>query len=229
MKHTHPTLFTRAKAVAGFSLGEITALCFSGAITLVDAMRLVKIRSEAMSACNGGAMCNVRGLSFRETQLMWNVSQDRLYHCQYHLQSRGKGEEVTSLVDTVERSGGKAKQLRVSGAFHSKHMAAAQRRLAKVFDSIEVVLPADKLVDSNVTGRPYKSTQEIKHNLKRHITSPVMWHSNVQSLVKDEGITTFVECGPMNVLSKTLEAILKDGSEDEESQPSSITIVRSDE
>jgi len=240
MKHTHPTLFTRVKAVAGFSLGEITALCFSGAITLVDTMRLVKIRSEAMSACNGGAMCNVRGLSFRETQLMCRktgctianiiCNHEEKEKFQYNIfVCAGTAKEVTSLVDTVERSGGKAKQLRVSGAFHSKHMAAAQRRLAKVFDSIEVVLPADKLIYSNVTGRPYKSTQEIKHNLKRHITSPVMWHSTVQSLVKDEGITTFVECGPMNVLSKTLEAILKDGSEDEESQPSSITIVRSDE
>ena len=207
MKHTHPTLFTRAKAVAGFSLGEITALCFSGAITLVDAMRLVKIRSEAMSACNGGAMCNVRGLSFRETQLMCRktgctianiiCNHEEKEKFQYNIfVCAGTVKEVTSLVDTVERSGGKAKQLRVSGAFHSKHMAAAQRRLAKVFDSIEVVLPADKLIYSNVTGRPYKSTQEIKHNLKRHITSPVMWHSTVQSLVKDEGITTFVECGP---------------------------------
>jgi len=84
----------------------------------------------------------------------------------------GSVKEVTSLVDTVECSGGggKAKQLRVSGAFYSKHMAAAQRRLAKGFDSIEGVLPADKLIYSNVTGRPYKSTQEIKHNLKD--TSP---------------------------------------------------------
>ncbi|KAK1740481.1 malonyl CoA-ACP transacylase [Skeletonema marinoi] len=228
MKHTHPTLFTRVKAVAGFSLGEITALCFSGAITLVDAMRLVKIRSEAMSACNGGAMCNVRGLSFRETQLMCRktgctianiiCNHEEKEKFQYNIfVCAGTAKEVTSLVDTVERSGGKAKQLRVSGAFHSKHMAAASGALQK-FST------ASKSCFLQISSSIPMLLDEIKHNLKRHITSPVMWHSTVQSLVKDEGITTFVECGPMNVLSKTLEAILKDGSEDEESQPSSITI-----
>jgi malonyl CoA-acyl carrier protein transacylase len=241
MKTLHPTMFTRVEAVAGFSLGEITALCFSGAITLVDAMRLVKQRAEAMAECNGGAMCNVRGLSFRETQLLCRKAGCSIANiiCNHEEKEKfqnnifvcaGTAKEISGLVDSVVSNGGKAKQLRVSGAFHSKHMAAAQRRLEKVFDSIEVVLPSDKLIYSNVTGRPYKSAKEIKRNLKRHITSPVMWHSTVQSLAKDEGITTFVECGPMNVLSKTVEAILKNGSEDdEESQQNGITILRSDE
>ena len=243
MKILHPIIFTRVKAVAGFSLGEITALCFSGAITLVDAMRLVKLRAEAMATCNGGAMCNIRGLSFRETQLVCRKTGCSIANiiCNHEEEEKfqynifvcaGTAKEVSTLVDIVVSNGGKAKQLRVSGAFHSQHMVAAQRRLAKAFDNIEVVLPTDKLIYSNVTGRPYKSTKEIKHNLKRHITSPVMWHSTVQSLVKDEGVTTFMECGPMNVLSKTVEAILKNGPEDdEESQQNQngITILRSDE
>ena len=243
MKMSHPTLFTRVKAVAGFSLGEITALCFSGAIAVVDAMRLVKLRAEAMAACNGGAMCNIRGLSLRETQLVCRktgcsianiiCNHKEKHKFQYNIfVCAGTAKEVSNLVDIVVSNGGKAKQLRVSGAFHSQHMDAAQRRLAKDFDSIEVVLPTDKLIYSNVTGRPYKSAKEIKRNLKRHITSPVKWHSTIQSLAEDEGVTTFVECGPMSVLSKTVEAVLKSGPEDEddeESQQTGITILRSDE
>lgn len=241
MKQVHPTMFTRIKAVAGFSLGEITALCFSGAITLVDAMRLVKLRAEAMAGCNGGTMCNVRGLSLRETKLLCHKSGCAIANiiCNHEEKEKlqynificaGTAKGITSLVSTVECNGGKAKQLRVSGAFHSKHMLAAQRRLAKVFDSIDVTLPDDILIYCNVTGRPYKSAKEIKHNLKRHITSPVMWHSTVQSLAEEEGVTTFVECGPMSVLSKTVQAILKDGSGfDEESEQNSITILHSDD
>lgn len=48
MKQKHPMLFTKVKAVAGFSLGEITALCFAGAFPLEDALRLVKARADAM-------------------------------------------------------------------------------------------------------------------------------------------------------------------------------------
>jgi len=241
MKQKLPTMFTRVKAVAGFSLGEITALCFSGAITLVDAMRLVKLRAEAMADCNGGAMCNVRGLSFRETKLLCRnlgctianiiCNHEEEEKFQYNIfVCAGTAKEIASLVNAVKCKGGKAKQLRVSGAFHSKHMTAAQRGLSKVIDSINVTLPEDILIYSNVTGRPYKSTKEIKHNLKRHITSPVLWHSTVQSLFKEEGVTTFVECGPMSVLTATVKTILKDGFDsDEESQQNSIKICHSDE
>lgn len=241
MKQKHPTIFARVKAVAGFSLGEITALCFSGAITLGDAMRLVKLRAEAMAGCNGGAMCNVRGLSFRETKLLCRKSGCTIANiiCNHEDEEKlqynifvcaGTAKEIASLVTVVKSEGGKAKQLRVSGAFHTKHMKAAQRGLAKVIDSIVITLPEDKLVYSNVTGRPYKSAEEIKQNLKRHITSPVLWHSTVNSLVQEERVTTFIECGPMSVLSKTVQAILRDGSDsDEESHQNNIKIIQSDE
>lgn len=48
MKQKNPMLFTKVKAVAGFSLGEITALCYAGAFSLEDALSLTKTRAEAM-------------------------------------------------------------------------------------------------------------------------------------------------------------------------------------
>lgn len=258
MKRTHPTIFTRVKAVAGFSLGEITALCFSGAITLVDGLKLVKARAEAMSACNGGRMCNVRGLSMEEVTKFCQNSGCTIANiiCNHEEKDlvkynifvcAGTSHGIGILVDSVNssstrlvsasahdveetfdiRTEGKAKKLRVSGAFHSKHMARAQKRLVQVFDSLQMTLPTDKLIYSNVTGRPYKSVEEIRQNLKKHIVSPVLWHSTIQSLIEEEGVSTFLECGPMTVLSKTVEAIVKDGS-DEECQQSRFTILQSD-
>ena len=122
---------------------------------------------------------------------------------------------------------GKAKQLRVSGAFHSSAMLPARAKLNNVLDQIKIALPTDTLVYSNVTGLPYKSAKEIRKNLSQHIVRPVLWHNTLDSLTKQENVTTLVECGPQQVLSKISEAYLKSESVDEESHHD-MTIITSD-
>ena len=245
MKQKHPTIFTKVKAVAGFSLGELTALCYAGAISLVDALKLVKARAEAMAKCNGGTMCNVVGMSLQEVRslckktgcvvanIICNHDEADLFKHNIFVCS-GEPAKVTSLVNAVEAvdvvEGGnqkkaRAKKLRVSGAFHSTAMAPARAQLNAVLNQIHISLPTDKLIYSNVTGRPYKSAREIKQNLSLHIVKPVLWHNTIQSLSDQENITVFVECGPQKVLSKTVQAYLKCQS-DEECQY--VTILTSD-
>lgn len=229
MKQIHPTMFSKVKAVAGFSLGEITALCYAGAISFVDALKLVKVRAEVMSKYNGGAMCNIRELSLVDVKSLCRktgctIANIICNHEEKELEKfnifvcAGSSKEVSLLVSTVEEmESGKSKKLRVSGAFHSKHMIMAKRALIDTFNSINISLPTDKLIYSNVTGRPYRSVNEIRQNLKKHLVSPVLWHDTIQSMIKEEDIVAFVECGPMDVLSKTVQAIVK-GQLDEECQ-----------
>lgn len=232
MKEKHPTIFTKVKAVAGFSLGELTALCYAGAISLVDALELVKARAEAMARCNGGAMCNVIGLSLGVVQsickdtgctvanIICNHAKEGLVKYNIFV-CAGAPEKITLLVNAVEKMEGhdgnkpRAKKLRVSGAFHSTAMLPAQAQLNGVLKGIHISLPTDKLIYSNVTGRPYKSASEIRQKLSQHIVKPVLWHSIMQSLSDQEHVTIFAECGPQEALSKTVQAYLKCQSDEE--------------
>lgn len=181
-----------------------------------------------MAKCNGGAMCNVTGLALKKVQslckrfgcsvanIICNHHDDELVKSNIFV-CAGKENEISSLIDAVNVSPhGKAKKLRVSGAFHSKHMLLAQREVTEVLANITITLPTDVLIFSNVTGRPYRSASEIRHNLSQHILKAVKWHDTIQYLRQEENVTTFLECGPMNVLSKTVNAILKDKSCDVE-------------
>ena len=236
MKQKHPTIFTKVKAVAGFSLGEITALCYAEAISFDDALKLVNERAKAMAKCPGGAMCSVVGMSLLQVKSLCKTTGCTIANiiCNHQdedlvkhniLVCAGKAHNIVSLIQAAESSGGKAKRLRVSGAFHSAAMLPAQTHLNDVLKQIHISLPSDKLIYSNVTGRPYRSVREIRLNLSRHLVKPVLWHEIIHSLLKDECVKLFVECGPQKVLSKTIEAHLK-GLSDEENQ--CCTILSSD-
>ena len=240
MKSKHPTIFTKIRAVAGFSLGEITALCYAGAFSFEDALKLVKVRAEAMASCDGGAMCNVRGLPLKEVKMLCknhrctvaniicNHKRDDLVKFNIFV-CAGSENDITSLVTAVEAQESddcKAKKLRVSGAFHSQAMQPARLHLDKVLDDISITLPKDILVYSNLTGSPYSSVKEIRRNLSRHIVSPVQWHQTMESLCIDDKISTFVECGPQKVLTKVAQHAYLKCRQDLESQ--NISVLTSD-
>ena len=111
-------------------------------------------------------------------------------------------------VDIETGTGLQAKQLRFSAAFHTNAMKPAQLMFKRALENIKISLPSDVLVYSNVTGRPYSSEEEIRRLLPSQISSPVQWYGTVLDMVEKEGITRFIECGPMDTLSKMLRIIL---------------------
>lgn len=218
--------FSKRIAVAGFSLGELAALCFAGAISYGDALDLIKVRADAMASCNGGAMCNLRGVSRKEANKLakkFNCSIANIicnHDCEHDRNVfviSGSSSSIDSLiahinVDVEAGSRVSAKKLRVSAAFHSDVMKPAQMRFKKALANVEITLPTDVLVYSNVTGRPYRSVEEIRELLSLQISSPVEWHDTILDMVENEGISRFIECGPMNTLSKMVALILPDFS-----------------
>mmetsp|Transcript_32265 Transcript_32265/g.43009 ORF Transcript_32265/g.43009 Transcript_32265/m.43009 type:complete len:537 (-) Transcript_32265:115-1725(-) len=229
MKKTNPLLFSnKIKAVSGFSLGEVTALCFAGAISFEDALEFVKIRSNIMARCNGGSMVSLIGLSLRDVKALCKktgctVANLICHHNKVELIPHnvivcaGSKSQVANLLLLVEKIPGKVygKQLRVSGAFHSNHMSQASRDVKIALGRMLICMPTKQLVLSNVTGRPYRSSDEIQKLLIKQIVEPVQWHRMVEYLVHYENIRTFVECGSMSVLTKTLRSILHKEFDDE--------------
>lgn len=211
MKQHHPLEYSRVRAVGGFSLGEITALCFAGAVSLRDALRLVRVRSEAMEACHGGSMCNVRGIIRKDLEQICRSTetyianiicdndecpQENIFVC------AGSKEAIETLMNRLSNDSVRTRRLRVRGAFHSKYMKPAQLALSTTLNEIELELPAHVLLYSNVTGQPYTSVKEMRALLTKQICKPVQWHAILQDMTLQEDITKFYELGPMNTLSK---------------------------
>jgi (acyl-carrier-protein) S-malonyltransferase len=193
MREKYTLDFSKVIACSGFSLGELSALCFAGAISFEDTLHLVKLRAEAMADC-GGAMCNVKGLSYKETQRLCkrfscsianvicdhasagdqnDVSKSNVYVCSGLTTSINKLVEHLNKHTDEELEQVRSKKLRVSGAFHSHHMKTAARKFEDALKSINIKLPGNCLVYSNVTGRPYSSVDEIRRLLPYQITQPV--------------------------------------------------------
>jgi len=221
--------FSKVVACAGFSLGELSALCFAGAISFEDTLKLVKIRADAMAACESGAMCNLRGFSRAEVHHLCGRFGCSIANiiCDHDTEEgndtvlannvycvAGLTHNIDKLVEFMnideERGSTSAKRLRVSAAFHSLYMEDAKVKVKAALNLIDIRLPVNYLVYSNVTGRPYRSVQEIRKLLPLQITNPVQWYSTINDMTRNEEIDKFIECGPMDTLSKTVKLIIPD-------------------
>ncbi len=195
-----------ADAVAGFSLGEISAVAYSGMMSDQEAFELVSLRAGAMQACaeeNKGNMFAVLKLSVDEIESICR-DMEHVYPVNYNCP--GQTVVACSLPSTeplqnrVTAKGGKMIQLAVSGAFHSPFMHKASDQIAKYLANKEfkkMQIP----VYANVTATPYQHAKEL---LALQVKSPVLWQKSIENMIED-GIDTFIEVGA----GKTLSGLIK--------------------
>lgn len=194
-------------ALAGFSLGEIAALTFSGAVSPEDGFSIVRARGEAMQAAaeqTDAAMvavvkldnATVEGLCARFRRV-YPVN----YNCPGQLVVAGAREELESFKTAVKEAGGKALPLAVGGGFHSPFMEGAAEAFAGVLARFAIKDPALPLY-ANATARPYEG--DYRALLVRQMKSPVRWQGTVEAMLA-AGIDTFIEVGP----GKTLCGLIK--------------------
>lgn len=193
--------------VAGFSLGEIAALAFSGILSDEEAFRLVCKRGELMDKAaneNKGAMAAVMKLSPEKVEDICS-GFDKTYPVNYNSPAQTvvatTEETAEAFCEAVKEAGGKAKLLAVSGAFHSPFMARAAEGLAEYMKDVEFGSP--KLpIYSNYTAKPYEG--DFKSLVKAQVESPVRWQTIIENMTA-QGVDTFVEVG----VGKTLTGLIK--------------------
>lgn len=193
--------------VAGFSLGEIAALAFSGILSDEEAFRLVCKRGELMDKAaneNKGAMAAVMKLSPEKVEELCS-GFDKTYPVNYNSPAQTvvatTEENAEAFCEAVKEAGGKAKLLAVSGAFHSPFMARAAEGLAEYMKDVEFGSP--KLpIYSNYTAKPYEG--DFKSLVKAQVESPVRWQTIIENMTA-QGVDTFVEVG----VGKTLTGLIK--------------------
>jgi len=190
--------------MAGHSLGEYSALCSSGALSLANTAVLLQKRGEAMLASalkKKGKMAVVLGLT--KEQIEDSLSGEVFIandNCVGQVVISGAEEDVDKASEILERKGAKrVLPLAVSGAFHSSLMQQASEEMTETLLSIPMQAPKVPLI-SNVTGQPIRDVTEIRQLLIKQIVSPVLWTQSVQLMAK-EGVDTFIEVGNGKVLS----------------------------
>jgi len=216
-------------AFAGLSLGEYTALHAAGSFSYEDGLRLVRRRGEAMQEAaerSTGTMASIIGLDeatvrrvvaeANKTGLV-NVAN---INCPGQIVVSGSPEGVRAAVEGAKASGaGRAIELKVSGAFHSRLMEPARKKLAAALAETDVRPPAVTVIH-NVTAAAAETPDSIRTHLADQCTSSVLWQASIERLVR-HGVTTFIEAGPGKVLQGLLRRINREatglGVEDAES------------
>ena len=207
---------------AGFSLGEYAALVFSGAISMQDGIRLIKIRAEAMQKAaeeSQGSMVTVIGLDDAKMQDLCNEAESTMSGgngksivVANHLFPKGRvlsgdKELVGWVVKNAKGRGAMmANELSVAGAFHSPHMASASPDLEKALQEIDIQEPRIP-VFSNVTGKRYGNVADIKRLLVEQLVSPVLWEQTIKGMVKVSGVKSFIDAGPGQQLKSMMRRI----------------------
>lgn len=200
--------------VAGHSVGEYAALVAAGALSVADAVRLVARRGELMADARvSGGMVAVIGLDREAIAAV--VSSLGLGADLVVANDNAPGQVVISgtphalaAAATPLRVAGARRSipLNVSGPFHSPLMASLGAELASALATADWH-DADPPVISNVTAGPVRDGAEIQDLLARQMHSPVEWVRSVRRMA-DEGVDTFVECGPGNALTGMVRRIV---------------------
>ncbi len=197
--------------VIGHSVGEFAALAAAKSMSVRQTIALVRERGLAMAEAareRPGSMAAVLGLDddvverlCRKILGVWPAN----YNCPGQIVVSGEHDAVDELCARAEEEGARRTvKLKVSGAFHSPLVARAAERLRPAVESVRFGDPQAAFM-STVTAR-FEEAQRMGALLVDQLTAPVRFTQAASELVRD-GVRTFVEVGPGNVLSGLLKRI----------------------
>ena len=196
----------KPEMVAGHSLGEFSALVSAGYLSFEDGLSLVSKRALAMQkACeqNPSTMAAVLGLENEVVEKICNEIEEVVvpanYNCPGQLVISGSNEGIDIACKKLTQAGARrALKLPVGGAFHSPLMEPARAELEQAIDETNFsngICP----IYQNVTALAITNPEEIKRNLKKQLTSSVLWTQTMQQMIAD-GLLSVTEVGPGKVL-----------------------------
>lgn len=187
-------------AVAGHSLGEISACVAAGVISYEDGLQLVQQRAEAMQrACeqNPGTMAAILGMEDERVEEICSKVDGVVpanYNCPGQLVISGSKEGITEAVEVFKAEGARrAMEISVGGAFHSPLMEPAMEDFKAAITAIDMK-DAQVPVYQNVDASPHTNAEEIRANLIKQVISPVGWTSSIQNMIND-GFERYIEVG----------------------------------
>ncbi|XP_018578454.1 probable malonyl-CoA-acyl carrier protein transacylase, mitochondrial [Anoplophora glabripennis] len=227
LKEERPNAIANCVATAGFSLGEITALIFAGALCFEEALHLVKVRAEAMQSVSeiykGGMAIVIYGPDSKLSYACLKAKEwakdkgDVFPECKVanylypHCKVVSGSESAILFLEQHYREFGirKIKKLSVNGAFHCDLMASAVEPFRKALKKCKVSEPVIT-VYSCVDGKSYRNADHIRRQLPTQIIKPVKWEQLLHVAYERDPSEHFpktFECGPGTFLKTVLKQV----------------------
>lgn len=203
--------------VAGHSLGEYSALAAAGSFSFADAVRLVRLRGQAMQRAvpvGAGAMAALIGLDFADAAAV--AAEAAAGQVCQAANDNGGGQVVISgdkaaveraIEIAKSRGARRAMLLPVSAPFHSALMQPAADVMAEALAKVSVRAPSVPVV-ANVVAAPITEPGEIVRRLVEQVTGTVRWRECV-AFMAAHGVGTFYEIGAGKVLTGLLKRIVE--------------------
>lgn len=229
LRNRNSTEIETCVSTAGFSIGEITALVFAGAMSFEDGLRLIKIRAESMQYASeivpsamatvflyADAQINLACQAATEWSKLRGVS-DEYAVCSVanylfpHCKVIAGHEEAIKFIELNGKDFGikRMRRLPVSGAFHTALMSPAKKVLEEALKKIKLEIPLIP-VYSNYDAQIYRSEEDIRKKLAQQVCCPVKWEQilhNIYDRRKNISYPNTYECGPGTSLSSTLAMV----------------------
>ncbi len=201
-----------ADVTAGLSLGEYCAIAEAGAMDLLDAIRLVRVRGQLMQhtvPTGEGAMAAVLGMDADQIDAVIepiaNVTVAN-YNCPGQIVITGGTAGIEQASKAMKEAGAKrVVPLNVSGPFHSPMLRSAGEKLGKELSAVQLGELKIPYV-TNVTAEYVTDSSKIRELLTRQVYSPVRWEQSIRKMIA-QGVDTFVEIGPGRTLTGFLRKI----------------------
>lgn len=205
-----------ADVTAGLSLGEYGAIIASGAMSMEDAFKVVRMRGLYMQEAvpTGGAMSAVLGMDADAIDGICKQTQEETgrvvsianYNCPGQIVITGEEAAVAQAGEACKAAGAKrVVPLKVSGPFHSQMLVGAGEKLGEVLADVQISEMKIPYL-ANVTADYVKSVDEVKPLLVSQVSSSVRWQQTVERLIAD-GADEFVEIGPGHSLTGFMKKI----------------------
>jgi [acyl-carrier-protein] S-malonyltransferase len=219
MDETHMTAAALSPMMAGHSLGEYSALCASGYLSLTDAVRLVRLRGQAMQQAvplGIGAMAAILGLDLPVVESLFDGFDGADNYCGVandnspgQVVISGHVDAVNEVIQRALDAGAKrGLLLPVSAPFHSPLMEPAARVMEEALYKSTIHYGECQVV-ANVTAMSLAGSEFIIPSLVSQITGRVRWCESVTHM-KEQGTRTFVELGSGKVLCGLIKRIEPD-------------------
>lgn len=201
--------------MAGHSLGEYSALCAAGAISLEDTARLLRLRGEAMQEAvkiGEGKMAAILGLEINVVKEIAELASESGI-CDIANDNDPKQIVVSGSIESVNRAmeiatdkgARRVVELTVSAPFHCQLMNPAAERMKEALEITKIRNPSVPII-ANVTAEPVINSDDIRNNLVKQVTATVRWHESIKHLSQKQ-ISNAFELGSGNVLTGLVRRI----------------------
>ncbi|XP_037093728.1 probable malonyl-CoA-acyl carrier protein transacylase, mitochondrial [Pollicipes pollicipes] len=239
LREERPRVVESCMAAAGFSVGELAALAFAGALSFRDAVRLARVRGEAMQLAAELAPSGMMTVIGRpEARVGFACALARRWCEEHGVEGAdcrvsaflfpqckvvaGSAEALEFIEQRAAEFGlRRCTRLRVAGAFHSELMRPAVEPLRAALRRTKITAPRVP-VYSNVDARRYRSAEQVRRQLVLQLTRPVKWEQTMHVLYERSPDVPFpmtFECGPGSSLKTILGKVNAKAADSCESVP----------